>query len=443
VSGVTIPPRSGPAIRARHAAAIAFGALALLWPALVNFYPLVFSDTGAFLAQFFARFMVWDKPWIYGPVLGAVSAGLSLWLPAIAQALLVSATLWAAARVLGAARPARHVALCLLLAALSTAPWFASLLMPDILAPLLVLALFLLAFAPGPARRWPWALLATFCIAAHLAHLVIAAAVLAVIALLRPRRLLPAAVPLAAALALLLATNLAGHGRLAVSPYGAVFFLSRLVADGPARDHIRAACPASGYALCAWADRLPTDSDAFMWDPNGPVWSHPGGPPGLAPEAGRIVTATILGAPGAVARDMARNTAAQLVQVRLGETLGNYYLDETVGKWLREAFPAAEAARFRAALQFQDRIAPIAAPLQAPQSWLLLPAALACGVLALARRRRAPRQAALASLVLAGVLANAFATGALAGPHDRYGARIAWLLLVPPALAVLARPPRA
>jgi peptidoglycan/LPS O-acetylase OafA/YrhL len=38
-----------------------------------------------------------------------------------------------------------------------------------------------------------------------------------------------------------------------------------------------------------------------------------------------------------------------------------------------------------------------------------------------------------------GVLANAAVTGALSGPHDRYGARIAWLL---PLSALLAWWPR-
>jgi hypothetical protein len=33
-----------------------------------------------------------------------------------------------------------------------------------------------------------------------------------------------------------------------------------------------------------------------------------------------------------------------------------------------------------------------------------------------------------------GVVANAFATGALSKPHHRYQARIAWLLVLPPLL---------
>ena len=48
-------------------AAILLGAVLLVWPALVNQYPIVFSDTHAFLVQAGQPTMVWDKPWFYGP----------------------------------------------------------------------------------------------------------------------------------------------------------------------------------------------------------------------------------------------------------------------------------------------------------------------------------------------------------------------------------------
>jgi hypothetical protein len=48
------------------------------------------------------------------------------------------------------------------------------------------------------------------------------------------------------------------------------------------------------------------------------------------------------------------------------------------------------------------------------------------------------RALALLLLVCAGVLANAFATGALSKPHYRYQTRIAWLLVIPP-LVLLRR----
>ena len=43
----------------------------------------------------------------------------------------------------------------------------------------------------------------------------------------------------------------------------------------------------------------------------------------------------------------------------------------------------------------------------------------------------------LAATVTVAILANAFVCGALSGPHDRYGARIAWIATFTAAIAVL------
>jgi len=170
--------------------------------------------------------------------------------------------------------------------------------------------------------------------------------------------------------------------------------------------------------------------------PKGPIWTSPDAPKGLAPEASRIVQATILAQPVAVARAALANTVTQLGTLRLNEVIGDYWLDETVGFRLRNHYPAAEEARFQAGAQRHDRLRAIGAPLQTPQIVLVgIGAMLTLGVLAWAWRRDR-RLFALAALCVVGVLANAFATGALSGPHDRYGARIAWLLVLVPLLAI-------
>ncbi len=421
----------------------------------MNGYPLLFSDTGTFLAQLLGPLMGWDKPWIYGPVLALVSLRLTLWLPALAQGLLVSWLLWRVGAVFHVASPAGHLALCLLLAAGSAAPWFASLLMPDILAPVSVLALFLLAFEPAGHRRLLLFAVAVFAIAAHL---VVAAACLAAILVLRTRAgaaakpaadrpaaagppatrpaLAAAGLPLAAALALIAATNLAGHGQAGVSPYGAVFVVARLVADGPAAAYLAEACPAAGYRVCAWAGRLPGNSDEFLWDPDGPVWTYPGGPVGFAPEASRIVVATVLSRPGAVARAALGNWLDQLVLLRLDDVLRGNWLDATVGDRLRSDYPAAESAAYLASVQRTGRLE---AAWQGLHVLLVAAGALASFALLVWSWRRDPLLFALIAVIAGGVLGNALATGALAGPHDRYQARIAWLLLLPPALQAMRR----
>ena len=425
--------------RDQLAATLAVLVVALLfaWPALINAYPIVFSDTHAFLVQAGEPRMVWDKPWTYGPFLLALHGNTTLWLPLAAQTLMLSHLLWLLAASLGQASPRRHFLLGALLAAGSAAPWFASLLMPDIFAPIAVIGLYLIAF-PGDLGLWQrrWiVILTTAAIAFHLSHLIVAASCIAAILCLRPRALLRAGLPLAAALAILLATNIAGYGRAAISPYGSVFALARLTADGLTAPVLARACPAAGWHLCAWRDRLPATSNEFLWNGDGPVWTHPGGAIGFAPEATAIVVATLRHDPLAALRAAAANTITQLGRVALDDTLGPDWLESSIAGSLRAYFPPEEQARFRAARQLHDSIRPLATPLNPVDRALLLIGAAGTAASLLRSGR------AFALIVLVGVLANAVATGALSGPHDRYQARIAWLVLLPPALLALRSVP--
>ena len=428
------------------AAAVLAGGLLLVWPALLNGYPLLFSDTGAFLHQTLGPLMIWDKPWVYGPLLHLFHWRQSLWAPLLAQGVALSWLLWLVQRaVRGTASPRRHLLLLAALALLTAAPWATALLMPDILAPMVVLGLYLLSGSTlSRAEAAGVAVLATLGIAAHLSHLPLAAALVVLLALLRRRW--RAALPLAAALGLLLASNLVGHGRLGLSPHGATFLLARLQADGPASRTLQAECPASGWYLCSFTQRLPMDSDVFLWAPDSPVNRDASGQPRflggalLAPEAGAILAATFRREPLAVAAAMLGNAWRQLFMAEVGDTLEAEHLGSNVAPRLAEGFPPAEQQRFANGLQARGLLPAAAAPWLAPHRLVLWLGGLAA---LLAWRRSAAwgdrERLALVLCVLVGVSAGAFATGALSGPHHRYQARLAWLL---PLAGVLGwRPP--
>ena len=169
------------------------------------------------------------------------------------------------------------------------------------------------------------------------------------------------------------------------------------------------------------------------------MWDNDFGPLLLAPEAAAVVKATLAFEPWQAARAAALNTLRQLARNQVGDTLGPEYLASTVGLLLRTYFPAAEQARFARSRQVAGHLPALAAPLAGLRTLLLAVGALGSIALAgLAWRQSAPL-ARFSLLVGGGVLANAFATGALSGPHDRYGARIAWLLLLPPCYALALR----
>ncbi|MBO1076473.1 hypothetical protein [Roseomonas marmotae] len=433
----------------RAALAILLAGVMLVWPAFLNGYPILFSDTGAFLAQTVQPLMIWDKPWIYGPVLHAFHWGVTLWLPLLAQGLVLSHLLWLCQRVLrGQASAGLHLLLCAALALLTAQPWVTALLMPDVLTPMAALSLFLLGLGRASLSRGEAAyltILAALAIAAHLSNLPLAAALLVATALLA-RRLWPVlrvAAPLALALLLLLGTNWAGHGRLSVSPYGSTFLLARMIGDGTAARTIAARCPQSGWYLCFWSGRLPADSDDFLWQPDSPLNRDELGRPiflggvRLASEAREIVAETIRREPFGVAWAALRNAAHQLVLVEVGDTLGRENLGTAARPRIEQGFGPGELARYDASAQSRDLLRARAAPFLWPHGLVLL--ASAAGLAVMAWGRRGPARA-FALWIFVAVAANALATGALSKPHHRYQARIAWLM--PLGVALLAMPRR-
>jgi hypothetical protein len=436
----------------RACAAVLGGAALLIWPAFFNFYPLLFSDSGGFLHQTLGPLMLWDKPYIYGPFLHAFHWRISLWGPVIAQGIMLSHLLWLTQRVMrGNATPLWHIGLCTFAALATAAPFSAALLMPDIFAPMVVLGLFLLGFGGAALKAWDRAYLVALValgIAAHLAHLPLALGLCGVALLLRfwryPVRLFAMVLPVAVAVAALLATNAIGHGRAALSPYGSVFLLARLQEDGPASAVLKARCPDAGWYLCAFTDRLPMPANDFLWAPESPVNRDAAGEARflggalLAPEAGQIVAETLRADPLGVLRAMAGNMAAQLGSFGIGDTLDNAHLAVAVRPRIEQGFPPRELAAFDQARQAQGALKDALLPFNPPHVLVVL---LALPVLLWLAWRQQGLALGFALFVLAAVAGNALICGGLSAPHPRYGARIMWLLPLAAAMQILLPTP--
>jgi hypothetical protein len=436
---------SGARARAGAMAPVFLAAALLCWPALVNGYPLVFSDTGTYLSQAIEHYLGWDRPPFYSLFLFALHVRLTTWPVVAAQALLCAHTLFLLCRAL---RPDAGrwavVPVSAILSLGTSLPWLASQLMPDVFTAPLVIALFLLCVLPerlSPRERLWLVLFATGMIAAHLSHLPLALALILV--LLPLQRRLGGAPPgrrdarvlLAPAMAMLAlaGVNLAGHGRAALAPYGNIFLLSRVIYDGPGADALRADCPAAGWRLCRWADALPATADEFLWQPTSPL-IRAGGAKVESSEADAIIRAAVLREPLREARAMATNALAQFVRFGTGDGLVPW--PDTVLPWLARGFPPREVAEFEAGLQMRGRL-DLPLPLLALHEVLAVLGML--GVLAgLWRGRTAPLRGFCLAVLLA-LAVNAAVTGALSGPHDRYQSRIVWLA---PLAALLAWSPR-
>ena len=439
-TGVPARPETIPRA-ARLAPGWLAGAMALIWPALRNGYPLVFSDTGTYLSQAIQHYLGWDRPAFYSLFLLSLHFCITTWPAVLAQGLIATLIIGICARMTA---PGISAVLLAALAVASPLPFFVSQLMPDVFTGLLALALLVLVVAPERLGRWErrgLMLFAAFAFAAHLSNLPIGVGLVA--ALLPLRRVLGAratlgfagwrrliAAPVLAVMALM-AANLAGHGRASIAPYGNVFLLTRVIYDGPGLDALRTDCPRPGWRLCRLVPQFPANADRFLWSADGPV-VRAGGAKLVSREAGAIILAAVRAEPWREVRAMLRNTARQLAMFHTGDGLHPW--PGTVTPWIDRDFPRFEQRDYAASRQTRGL-----SVLPAGLAWLHEAIALgaigACLLLLPGALRRRRLGAGVIVTMLLTLLLNAAVTGALSGPHDRYQSRVMWLPLLAAVLA--------
>jgi hypothetical protein len=411
----------------------------LLWPALWNGYPIVFADTGTYLSQAIHHYAGWDRPVFYSLFMLPLHATVTVWPVVIMQALIAAYVLHLVCRVLLPTLPAAlFVAGVAALSLLTWLPWLVSELMPDLFTPLLVLLLVVLAWCPErvPVReQYLLVPLTAFMIASQQSSLPLACGLLTGLVLLRwwrggtfrPLILLP---PVLAVLSLC-TVNLAAHGRFAVSPFGNVFVLARVIYDGPGMAALRRDCPTQGWRLCPFLDHFPANTDGFLWDPASPL-NLAGGPKLVSQDAAAIIRAAWLSDPAGAVQAALRNAVEQMRRFQSGDGLEAWPAQVT--PWIERDFPPHERAAYAAAAQQQGRMA-VPAGLAALHEAVSLLGVIGCLVLLpFAARRRAACLGFLVAVLLALPLGAAI-TGGLSTPHDRYQSRLMWL---PPLAAVLS-----
>ena len=423
----------------RHAFwAIPAAAGLLLWPAAWNGYPIVFADTGTYLSQAIHRYLGWDRPPFYSLFMLPLHATVSTWPVIVAQALL---TVWMVRSVCEVLVPWLRVAwlpvVVLPLAAGTWLPFLVCQLMPDVFTPLLVLTLGVLA----RRRGWTLTLFAAFAIAAQQSSLLLGTVLTGGLLVGRgmslpspcgrreksTRLLLPPLLAIAA----LLAVNLIGHHRMALSPFGNVFLLARVIYDGPGMDVLRRDCPTAGWQLCPFLDRFPAISDEFLWRADSPIVLA-GGHKAVSAEADAIIAAALRAEPMTELGAIVGNGLTQLSQFRSGDGLDAWQGE--VSPWIALDFPPAERARYAAARQTHNSLVlpPWLIALHAVVSVGGVVACLALLPVAWWRRHAA---AGFLLVTLISLPVSAIITGGLSTPHDRYQSRIMWL---PPFVAGLS-----
>jgi hypothetical protein len=217
--------------------------LALMAPALWNGFPLIFPDTGGYLDRPILGTLGIGRSALYGLFL-YTGIPFAFWPNAVLQSAL---TVWLIVLTMRAhglgGRPWLALGIVALLTVCTSLPWFSGQLMPDILFPVAVLALYLLSFCKELFVRWERFILAAvivFAIPSHMAAAGMCVAIIAALWLLArfkslalPKpRLWFAAGSVAAGIALCPISNLAITGNFAFTPGASSFLFGRLIEDG-------------------------------------------------------------------------------------------------------------------------------------------------------------------------------------------------------------------
>jgi len=421
--------------------AVPAAAALLLWPALWNGFPIVFADTGTYLSQAIHQYAGWDRPVFYSLFMLPLHLTATVWPVVIVQALLAASVLWRVVRVLApGAFGIAFVAGIGVMSACTWLPWIVSELMPDLFTPLLVMVLALLAWLPDRlSRRERWALvvLATFLIATQQSSLPLACVLGLVLGLfargtvrLSGRWWLIVTPPALAVLGLCI-VNLAAYGQFAISPFGNVFVLARVIYDGPGMAVLRRDCPAAHWRLCPFAGSFPPTSDDFLWTADSPL-RRIGGAKVASREAGAIIAAALLADPVGEARAALGNTVEQITRFDSGDGLTPW--PEQVSPWIARDFPAREWAAYASARQQAGTLS-VPPWLSGIHRITALGGVLGCVLLLPVALKRRAACAGFLLAVLVALPVGAAITGSLSAQHDRYKARLMWL---PPFIAVLS-----
>src|SRR4051812_17191233 len=406
--------------------------LLLLAPAIWNGYPLLQYDTGGYLARWYEGYLVPSRSTVFGLYL-YFGQGSWFWINLGIQAL---ATLWIlqlTLRVFGMRTPAYAAAVSLVLVATTALPWLASMLLTDIFAGLAILALFLLVLHGdriSSTEKWLLFAFTAFSAASHSATLGVLLGLCCAGLLLRPwlgpriplRGLARGASTVVAGALMLLTANFALSGEFAWTPGGAGVAFGHMLQDGIVARYLKDHCPTMKLKLCPYRNQLPATADDFLWGHS--MFNTLGRFKGLNDEMAFIALHSLAEYPGWQAGAAVAATAQQLVHVSTGEgTTGwvphPYAIIERYLPAQPGAMRAARQQRWQLNFPAINRVhVPVALA-----SMLALLAILAHGCW----RRRPDEVTLLAATVSLALLGNAFICGVISGPHDRYGARLAWL----------------
>lgn len=406
----------------------------LMVVALFNGFPLVESDTGAYIEAGILNQIPKDRSPFYGWFIRYTSMWSSLWYTILAQCMLTAYLLLRLLHLLAGRLPLRWAYIAVILTtAFTCLPWVTAYLMPDIFAGILLMAclLFLTDTHSGRGYTISYAviiLLATVIHNAHAPQLFLFSACILLLGLLRTYRalLLRATIMLllsVASWALVCWSNAANGYGFTFSRGSHVFMVTKLAETGILSQYLAENCERKQLRICQYQNDIPDYSWDFMWSEQSALYKS-GGWDSTRHDFD-IIIHDVFTTPrylGMYARKCVTGTLRQLTQIQPPERTS--YQGEWSSPWQRvRTFYEDEFGEYRLSAQYNGGMSGTAAS-YFYTIYLLLSTLLVI----LLRRQLHPLTTTIYILLALFFITNAFVTSMGSTVIYRFQYRIVWLL---------------
>ncbi len=271
-------------------------------PAIWNHYPLVTSDTGAYINNAYHHSLPKDRTILYSYFILLTSFKISLYLTIIFQASLISfVVIKFFQNSLFKSISIKHfwVALFFLIICTSSS-WYTSQVMPDIFTPLIFLTSINYFYSRSQKINTFYLGLIYFSILTHNSNLVISLLFFGIIFListlrkfnfLRKKALVLMVVSVFAWLSLCSLHYVLGYG-FKPSQSSHIFLIAKLSENGILKKYLIEHCDQENFKLCSYKNNLPEHAWDFIWNDNG-AFAHSGYWDSSSTEYSKIIKGTI------------------------------------------------------------------------------------------------------------------------------------------------------
>lgn len=427
----------------KNLAILIAGTILLLLPALLNEYPMIYSDTSTYLASGFQLQPPMDRPMTYGLFIRLFSLnGISLWPVIFTQSFILSWLIFRLTCLLFMDKQRNRTLVYLVLmavASFSGAGWASCYLIPDIFTPIMLLsALLILLPSTGKGTRTGSYVIFVFATAMHSSHIPFGLALFGILLLLKCLSKdgflsLLRIRPLVILSGITLLSILAMGSSLAKSKH--VFLMGAFIEQGIIKSYLDENCDSHKYRLCAHKDNLPEHAWQFIWEESSPLYEM-GGWKETRDEYNDIIRATFLSPKYLLLHVGAslKATAKQLIRFEAldykGVAPNSAVLEERV-----ESYVPGDIDRYTSSKQNRGQLAGYKW-MNLLQLILLIMSLLSLILLfAFSPALRLNHLLLLTGLIiLLGILINAWVCGTFANPIMRLGNRMIWLI---PAYSML------